>query len=545
MSLWLMRKLAGSVLDDYFNFVAERISPWENIVMRGIRSGRTLKEHVFSGVFCIYGIKDLLGLGEEHVRLLMSAFTIHDLNKLAQDGISLGRLTDDHKWMKKLISQVGIDRFFIRWEEFYFDLLTLIRFHSGHYNLLGHDFFAVKKKTLLEPGELEKLAHIMKMVDVLDLSVDFAEDDFKKTALFHLNAASARQYRWLYHRLAEHRGVFSNIIHNQVVAILKKRGAWPLLVYPEGVWYLWPVQAAPPVWPELVREVAASTGRVIEGFKVQDLSKVVNMTKDGIKVDESAVNTVRPEHLLAQVEKIIYRRKPKISDDLNRLKHRFERGGRSLEDYLEATGLRLYTTEEEVFKGERGQVLWANLEKKVLAELIEEKIIAQEAKRLGISVKEEEIQREIEAIGKKVSGNLEKFKSELKNDKYFMKNLQNYVRNLLILNAVNRAKASSAPSDQENLTSWLRQAKQKAKIEIYGWKDFPDRRQFRSCCIGGRNSGGCGGSPQGKIDPVLEEKAKTAALQAYQKNNPDSQNLKARVIDYGCHIQVDIEFQYK
>lgn len=196
---------------------------------------------------------------------------------------------------------------------------------------------------------------------------------------------------------------------------------------------------------------------------------------------------------------------------------------------------------KEIFKGEEGRLLLADLEKKLLGEMIEEKLIAQEAKRLGISVREEEVQREIEAMAKKVSGSVEKFPRELEKDKYFMKNLQNYVRHLLILNAVNLAKASSGPSNQENFGAWLRQAKQEAKIEIYGWEDFPDRPQFRSCCSGGRSSGGCGGSIQGKIDPILEEEAKTAALQAYRKKHPNSQNLTAEVIDYGCHIQVDIQ----
>lgn len=197
----------------------------------------------------------------------------------------------------------------------------------------------------------------------------------------------------------------------------------------------------------------------------------------------------------------------------------------------------------EIFKGEEGRILLANLERKVLAEIFEEKLIIQEAKKLGISISEEEVQREIEEIGKKVSGSLEKFQAELEKDKYFKKNFQNYVRNLLILNALSLAKASPGSSNQENFISWLRQVKEKARIEIYDRKDFPDRLQLRSCCAGAEGSGGCRGqrSSQAKIDLNLEEKAKRAALQAYRKNNPDSQNLTAKVIDYGCHFQVDIQ----
>lgn len=197
----------------------------------------------------------------------------------------------------------------------------------------------------------------------------------------------------------------------------------------------------------------------------------------------------------------------------------------------------------EIFKGKEGALLVADLEKKVLAEMLEEKLITQEAKKLGIRVSDEEVKRELEEIGRKLSGSSEKFEAELKNDKSFKKNFQNYVRHLLILNAVSLAKAFPNSSNQENFASWLFQAKQKAKIEIYGLKEFPDNFQLRSCCFGGGRPGGCGGQRllPGKIDPKLEEKAGAAALQAYRKYNPDSQNLTAKVTDYGCHIQVDIQ----
>lgn len=209
----------------------------------------------------------------------------------------------------------------------------------------------------------------------------------------------------------------------------------------------------------------------------------------------------------------------------------------AIKDFIE----RQYGT--VIFKGEEGRLLLANLEKKVLAEMIEEKLINQEAQKLGIRVSDEEVKREVEEILRRISGSSEKFEAELESDKAFKENFQNYVRHLLILNALSLAKASPNSSTQENFVSWLRQAKEKAKIEIYGWKDFPKNSQLSRCCAGGGRSGGCGGqrSEQARIDPKLEEKATTAALQAYRKYNPGSQNLTAKVIDYGCHIQVDIQ----
>jgi len=42
-------------------------------------------------------------------------------------------------------------------------------------------------------------------------------------------------------------------------------------------------------------------------------------------------------------------------------------------------------------------------------------------------------------------------------------------------------------------------------------------------------------------DPGLKEKAGAAALGEYHKTDPAGQGVEARVTDYGCHVQVDIE----
>lgn len=198
---------------------------------------------------------------------------------------------------------------------------------------------------------------------------------------------------------------------------------------------------------------------------------------------------------------------------------------------------------EGVFKGEKGQLLLTNLEQKILAEILEEKLIAQEAKKLGIQISEEHVQRELEGITRKISGNLAKLDAELEWDKKFKKSLQNYVRNLLILNALSSAKTDPHDPSPDNFLSWLVEAKRKARVEIYGGKDLASSLFSRGCCA----SGGCifPRSEENKIDAHLEEKARTAALQAYKKNNPGAQNLIAKVKDYGCHIQVDIEREGK
>ena len=42
-----------------------------------------------------------------------------------------------------------------------------------------------------------------------------------------------------------------------------------------------------------------------------------------------------------------------------------------------------------------------------------------------------------------------------------------------------------------------------------------------------------------------ENEAKKAALEAYQKSNPAENGVTAKVTDYGCHMQVDIQKEGK
>jgi hypothetical protein len=47
------------------------------------------------------------------------------------------------------------------------------------------------------------------------------------------------------------------------------------------------------------------------------------------------------------------------------------------------------------------------------------------------------------------------------------------------------------------------------------------------------------------MDSQTESEAKKAALEAFQKGHPADQGVSARVTDYGCHIQVDIQKEGK
>ena len=95
----------------------------------------------------------------------------------------------------------------------------------------------------------------MRAADISDLSKYFEERKFKDKFLLEINSIGARQYRLISHRLGEHRGVLSNIIHNCARDILEKEyAATAVFLYPEGSWYLVPEDAPFPSVLSFIRK---------------------------------------------------------------------------------------------------------------------------------------------------------------------------------------------------------------------------------------------------------------------------------------------------
>ncbi len=198
-----------------------------------------------------------------------------------------------------------------------------------------------------------------------------------------------------------------------------------------------------------------------------------------------------------------------------------------------------------LFAGEQGKSLFEYLRAQVLEEMVEEKLVDQEARRLGIQVSEQSIQQEIQRIAREIYGSRENFQRWMEEMGVQEEELQARIRNHLQGEEVKRAKASRGEDPEAAFEAWLTQARQGASIEV---SDEVKSRGYglagaRGCCGSGPSSRGCGGQARSgrQLDPQTESQAKKLALEAYQKVNPAEQGVTAKVTDYGCHIQVDIQ----
>jgi len=208
-----------------------------------------------------------------------------------------------------------------------------------------------------------------------------------------------------------------------------------------------------------------------------------------------------------------------------------------------------------LFAGEQGRALLGRLESDVLEMMVEERLVAREADRLKIRVDDDRVQQElqkIQKIGGEIYGNGDKFQASLKEDGISREYLTNQVRNLLLRQEVKKAKSLPETDPDANFVAWLTQDRQIAKVTfnqtITTSPAFAQGGQ--SCCGSGGgggagavgSAGGCGTKQApGALDPKLKSTASAAALAAYRGTHPAEQGLEAKVTDYGCHVQVDIE----
>jgi SurA-like N-terminal domain len=198
-----------------------------------------------------------------------------------------------------------------------------------------------------------------------------------------------------------------------------------------------------------------------------------------------------------------------------------------------------------LFAGERGRYLFENLKAEVLDEMVEEKLVDQEARKLGIQVSDQSIQQEVQRIAREIYGSKENFERWVKEVGVQEEELQARVRSHLRGEAVKRAKALQGEDPEAAFDTWLNQTRQDSKIEIsdsvkkagYGFAG-----RGGCCSIGPSSRGGSGQGRGGRtLDPKMEREAQRLALEAYQKINPAERGVTAQVTDYGCHIQVDIQ----
>ena len=354
------------LVDHYLETVAQgSLQKYRAATQTGIREGQDLYSHLIRGALLLHSLSSLFECSEEETCLLMAAFSVHDPNKMYEPGgKSLRKLADDLTFFERIIQDSRVAEFFPEWREFFVDLKQLVLGHGAHTTVAGERLLARVPGSRIEKDRLEALTFLMRAGDISDLSKSFGEKKFKDKFLLEINSIGAKQYRLVSHRLGEHRGVLSNIIHNSAREVLEKRyAATAVFLYPEGTWYLVPVDTSLPdrsIFHQKVCEIVQkSLGRV----RSQDLFKIVFLTKDGVKTDASVfrLGLSAPEIVTAITNQVFRRKFPprKIEEARQKCDGRLQRKTAArIETYCAEHEVRYPATEDFMRAGELVRALY-------------------------------------------------------------------------------------------------------------------------------------------------------------------------------------------
>lgn len=290
----------GSDADDIFRtYVGEvandRLREYQKIIQWGAKAGQSLYLHVLNGICVLERLRPILNLDDIEVQVLFSAFSVHDLNKLEEfqnEKRSFNYLANA-KNVGAVLTNLEIEKFFPEWQDYLKDIEVLVRAHSRHYHTydetldLNYDPYSLERNRLLK-----YLVPIIRAMDVVDLSKTLEECAKKQSFLKEINNLfDDVQYKFVYHKVSEQRGILTNLIHNEIVKYLEtEKDLLPLLYYPDGVAYLVDQNSDVYITTDEITAIGNFVVDSIEEKTRGEFSKFIQGSPAGIKVDEKCLS---------------------------------------------------------------------------------------------------------------------------------------------------------------------------------------------------------------------------------------------------------------
>jgi len=300
----LIGKEERSVFKDYIEMVAnEGLLPYKSIIQYGKKAGESLYTHVLNGISILEQLRPALEIGDLEARVLFTAFTIHDLNKVMDGDQSYGKLAIGQN-ISAEIERLVLDRFFPEYGDYLEDVVTLVRAHSAHYHQDGASLIRSYDPYGLGRDQVEALKHLIRAADAVGLSHTLQEQKHKEDFLFHLNTYSDVQYEFCTHLLTEDRGLLSNVIHENIVAHMRDAlDLIPLLFYPDGVAYLAPKGRDLTLTEEDVAQIGRRIAAAISEMTRSRLLDFVESKPGGIKIMPKCLDLGLP---FADIWRVVY-----------------------------------------------------------------------------------------------------------------------------------------------------------------------------------------------------------------------------------------------
>ncbi|MGL5149858.1 MAG: hypothetical protein ACRC7N_04690, partial [Clostridium sp.] len=142
--LTILRKKSGgyNVTANYYEMIigGEGIKRYRKIIQYGEKAGQSLANHIENMVGVIEAVKKICTLTQEEEKVLLTAITIHDINKVPEykekvnylSIISEKDLEGNYINLVRECELLGLDKFFPEYQEYIEDIRELIGRHSAH-----------------------------------------------------------------------------------------------------------------------------------------------------------------------------------------------------------------------------------------------------------------------------------------------------------------------------------------------------------------------------------------------------------------------------
>ena len=285
---------SGNLFHNYLEKIANRkLRAYQKIIQYGMKTGESLYLHILNGICILERLRPILDLNETEVQVLFSAFSVHDLNKLEEfqeARLSFNYLANAEN-ISDVLTKLEIEDFFPEWQDYLKDIEVLVRAHSRFHNTYGetldqnYDPYFLDKDRLLN-----YLVPIIRAIDVIDLSKTLEERAKKRDFLLEINSICDIQYKFVYHRLSEQRGILTNLIHNEIVRYLEsEKDLLPLLYYPEGVAYFVNRERDIHITTDEIVKIGNAVVQNVESKTRGEFIKFIQGSPAGIKVDEKCI----------------------------------------------------------------------------------------------------------------------------------------------------------------------------------------------------------------------------------------------------------------
>ena len=289
----------GSDVDDLFRTYVEEIvngklREYQEIIQWGAKAGQSLYLHILNGICVLERLRPILNLEDTEVQVLFSAYSVHDLNKLNQfqDEKRSFNYLANAKNVSAALTNLEMERFFPEWQDYLKDIEVLVRAHSRFHNTYGETLDQRYNPYSLDKDRLLKyLIPVIRAMDVIDLSKTLEEQAKKRDFLIEINSVFDNiQYKFVYHKVSEQRGILTNLIHNEIAKYLEsEKDLLPLLYYPDGVAYLVDRDRDVHITTD---EIVAIGNRVVHNIESKtrgEFIKFIQGSPAGIKVNEKCI----------------------------------------------------------------------------------------------------------------------------------------------------------------------------------------------------------------------------------------------------------------